>query len=758
MPGLSNPDQRTPRVSSDQAHADSSLPIALSASSPGAHYDQIIVGRDTRLSFHRTLRVPDNAKNYPLPAGFGCLPILRVADYAGRVPKKWLDKGGFFIPLYQREALFLYFGGAVWRPSIAKVCVGNINAVTGQPYTPLLKASQQDYVLIPEQKWLDGINSGDGVVRQFVAMPLGQGYTIEAQLTDEEVVGGIQICVYEPRKGRFPDRDPGEITKQNVDKMRKDASKMRAYSPEDIERLSQWASARTLWSKRVADALASDAETTRMVFGLLRNGMTMSEAAEALGLSVQGVASLVDRIDSRARSLVRASEPYERGSGIACSPAPAVSFSGVCYAPARRWDSDIRLSLPATPDERQAHGMVPSSDAQVVEMGIAAGGSIRQQIVRDVYGLKSWDPDASRAITIHLVNSAVYSAITGLEAPPTPISEKTYKKAGYRWYSTYDETVQTLRPAGFLSRILSVGQIDKRRGLRTEAAVPSVPVDPGLIRHISTPCIVDEVKSLRRKLSDDYASSRWDDVISTASQIIDRASHLATGEDYLLRGKAHFTKENYQDALADAGVALERAETDFRALLLRMECLIGLGSAIEALPQVEQLLKQPDRRLAGLSLRAEIFLRNGRYAEAACDLKALVDAGAPPKATSRLGKDVKCWCDCLVRQAEDHYSKRNFGDAAACAGNALVLCPSSKQALSIRARAFLALGKSSDALTYANLLVEDRQRPLDGFLIRSEIQLGAGNYRGAAQDASEHLRRVPGSDAASQILAKASEH
>ena len=39
--------------------------------------------------------------------------------------------------------------------------------------------TDQNYVAIPKQKWLDGINCGDGYIRQFVAMPLGKGYTVE---------------------------------------------------------------------------------------------------------------------------------------------------------------------------------------------------------------------------------------------------------------------------------------------------------------------------------------------------------------------------------------------------------------------------------------------------------------------------------------------------------------------------------------------------------------------------------------------------
>ena len=34
-----------------------------------------------------------------------------------------------------------------------------------------------------------------GYVRQFVAMPLGSGYSVEAQVTGQDVVGGLQFVV-----------------------------------------------------------------------------------------------------------------------------------------------------------------------------------------------------------------------------------------------------------------------------------------------------------------------------------------------------------------------------------------------------------------------------------------------------------------------------------------------------------------------------------------------------------------------------------
>lgn len=54
-------------------------------------------------------------------------------------------------------------------------------------------ASLQD---VPDQPWLDGYCVKKGEIRQFVAMPLGHGYTVEEQLTGEAVHGGIQVIVY----------------------------------------------------------------------------------------------------------------------------------------------------------------------------------------------------------------------------------------------------------------------------------------------------------------------------------------------------------------------------------------------------------------------------------------------------------------------------------------------------------------------------------------------------------------------------------
>ena len=60
-----------------------------------------------------------------------------------------------------------------------KCGVGKVNALTVQAWAPGLSKDPQNYMVRPEQPWLDGVVTGDGVVRQFVAMPLGMGVTVE---------------------------------------------------------------------------------------------------------------------------------------------------------------------------------------------------------------------------------------------------------------------------------------------------------------------------------------------------------------------------------------------------------------------------------------------------------------------------------------------------------------------------------------------------------------------------------------------------
>lgn len=183
------------------------------------------VHRDARctVSFQRTLRIPDDGREYPLPAALGRFPLRHVDDHAGRVPAPWIERGGVILPMHQAEAMWISFARGGY-PVAIKVAAGKVNAVSGQAWSTALhgpdlpargrratgrgrsrrgRAVPQDYVVVPEQPWLDGFNVAEGRIRQFVAMPLGGGHTAEEQLTGRADVGGVQLLAYPMKAERY---------------------------------------------------------------------------------------------------------------------------------------------------------------------------------------------------------------------------------------------------------------------------------------------------------------------------------------------------------------------------------------------------------------------------------------------------------------------------------------------------------------------------------------------------------------------------
>jgi len=167
-----------------------------------------------RITFKRTLRVPDDDTDYPLPPSLGNFPLRHADDFADNLPPKWIDRGGVILPMYQSEALWINFrsswikGRDTEYPFAIKIATGKINAVSGEQWGEGLREKPQNYVVVPDQPWVDGYRVGPGVVRQFVAMPLGKGYGVEEQLTGQAEYGGIQVQVFPMRREVFERRFP----------------------------------------------------------------------------------------------------------------------------------------------------------------------------------------------------------------------------------------------------------------------------------------------------------------------------------------------------------------------------------------------------------------------------------------------------------------------------------------------------------------------------------------------------------------------
>lgn len=148
-----------------------------------------------RIGFQRTLRIPDDHREHALPPGLGLFPLRHVDDFRERVPPRWKTRGGVMLPMYQAEAMWLSFTSPMDYPFAVKVATGKVNAVTGERWGDGLNRRPQDYLSIPQQPWLDGYCVEKGLIRQFVAMPLGAGYSAEEQLTGEGEHGGLQLAI-----------------------------------------------------------------------------------------------------------------------------------------------------------------------------------------------------------------------------------------------------------------------------------------------------------------------------------------------------------------------------------------------------------------------------------------------------------------------------------------------------------------------------------------------------------------------------------
>ncbi|MFZ5530136.1 MAG: hypothetical protein ACOY4U_03670 [Pseudomonadota bacterium] len=162
-----------------------------------------------RVDFQRTLRIPDDNREYPLPPGLGRFPMEHVEDHAARLPSPWVEHGGVLLPMYQAEALWINFSSGIGfrgrggYPFAIKIAAGKINAVTGDTWDNHLVKEPQDYVVVPDQPWIDGFCVQKGLIRQFVAMPLGRGYTAEEQISGAAEHGGIQFIVYPMKRDRY---------------------------------------------------------------------------------------------------------------------------------------------------------------------------------------------------------------------------------------------------------------------------------------------------------------------------------------------------------------------------------------------------------------------------------------------------------------------------------------------------------------------------------------------------------------------------
>jgi hypothetical protein len=319
---------------------------------------------ELRVAFQRTLRIPDDGGAYPLPPSLGRFPLRHVDDFAARVPEAWMRHGGVMLPMYQSEAMWLQFSSPTRYPFAVKVATGKINAVTGESWRDGLNRGPQDYMPVPEQPWLDGYCVEKGFIRQFIAMPLGAGYTAEEQVTGEANYGGLQISVYPAR---------AEVWERILEEQRRQRARM-----DDM----------------------------------------------------------------------------------------------ICH-----------VAMPAA---------APAAAPMSMEMGLAPGGRMRQEIYTDPRSLEDWDTRNSHRCFVHIANSMAWRHITGAEPPTAPRTAEEYTRHGLPWFEYYDERQTAVGGSGVLNALKSVLQMGREKG---EAPLPeNASADPSHVVHLRSGLRENEVR------------------------------------------------------------------------------------------------------------------------------------------------------------------------------------------------------------------------------------------------------------------------
>nr|CAG4714814.1 unnamed protein product [Naegleria fowleri] len=383
------------------------------------------------ITFHRTLRIPDDGKMYPLPPSLGTFPVKRVDDYIDRVPEAWKKQGGVFIPLYQREAMWLEFMNFNTEyPHALKIAVGKVNALSGETWDEEIKQRNvQDYVVTPLQPWLDGINAGDGYIKQFIAMPLGDGYTVEGQVTGEEKVGGCQIVCYAPNHEQ----------------------RLKQFTPKPVIHRSLQQSEKSYYGGGGASSdfnLSSLKANSSVDIGLFSS--PPPPPSEAFGFVMPPTTTCFSSFEAPcAPTMAHQTISFEQKFS-------ECSLDDECVQSMTNEEADnLDFEGSFEREERKKSG--------AKELGLAAGGKMKQQIIEDPYGHTFWDESTKARIFIHIVNSEMYEQITGETVPPTPITAQTYSSYNYPWFDFYNEDTGSVGKSNILSQVKSVKEVDQEK-------------------------------------------------------------------------------------------------------------------------------------------------------------------------------------------------------------------------------------------------------------------------------------------------------
>jgi len=378
------------------------------------------------VEFMRTIRVPDNGKEWPLPPELGTFKIYNNNTIA----------------MYQKEAMWMKFFSNQGHVAV-KIGVGDVNVISGEKWEDgVLKQSPvQNYVICPQQLWLDGIRVSstnkryerEDLVRQFVAMPLDDISTIEQQMKEmniiDRIVGGLRFEVHRLCNKNFQVMDMETKMLLNVEDSLDIGKDILFFVRRDIPL------DKTIldYGFRDGDVLYTS-KVARSIFVQTIWGATFSIFCD-LDITIDKFRVLVSKEASLEEDQIR------------------LIFSGTQLEDGRQLiDYGITYGVTLYVVLRLRGG----GDIYA-KMGMSAGGLIKQKIYLDDHRITDYFAEWETK-RVQIANSIQF----GNKMEPSTITARTYMTYGYPWFDLYDERIPSIakQDGTKLDNIKSISKFD----------------------------------------------------------------------------------------------------------------------------------------------------------------------------------------------------------------------------------------------------------------------------------------------------------
>ncbi|KAF2805015.1 ubiquitin-domain-containing protein [Mytilinidion resinicola] len=449
--------------------------------------DAVVLNEDLEISFRRTIRVLDNKQTSNLPPDLGAFPLYPVSKYAKTLPADMTSKGGVFLPMYHKSK----HAAQIATPFAIKIYVGGINAISGEPAlenmaTKLRRATMmsnkqgrhllQDYIVATQLKLRQFEVTPSKEAMKYlqrkhwqglitVRTPHGESLTFDVASSDtmlslkKLIKSGKSIATEDQRLtygGKSLD-DAKCFEDYRIEKGNSIALSFVGKTKEAFHQAQQdeWKAARE--ARELAHALRRAALLKKRDREEMESSGSWSGTVVVktkAGKQIQLEFDYADTIDD-----IKTRIEYKEGippdqqrlvfKGRQMDDGKTMSDYGVATG------DTIHIFLRL----RGGGGDPLAEQADSAQMGLAAGGQIKQVIKRDDYDPSKWIPALTTVFNIQILNTNTFRSVTGVSAPPTPITMETYVKHGLPFFSL-DESPSSV--AREFNPVKSVAEIDEK--------------------------------------------------------------------------------------------------------------------------------------------------------------------------------------------------------------------------------------------------------------------------------------------------------